>query len=180
MKLLADLSAATLVQRPPTPANTDGVTFSILMAAYRAQEHIGAAVASVLAQTRTDWELIIVDDHSPDKLGEQVAPFRTDPRIGYVRLAENGGCSVARNVQRRWREASISWWSMLTTSSSRRSLSELRAKLMLALMSSRRARSASTRMEWRRFAKMTPRRLTNRIASGHSCRSFVGRSSTTA
>ncbi len=83
---------------PHVVETAEGVTFSLLMAAYGAAEHIGPAIQSVLNQTLADWELIVVDDHSPDGLGECVAPFRTDPRIGYVRLATNGGPSVARNV----------------------------------------------------------------------------------
>ena len=83
---------------PHVVASAEGVTFSLLMAAYGAAEHIGPAIQSVLNQTRADWELIVVDDHSPDGLGQCVAPFRTDPRIGYVRLATNGGPAAARNV----------------------------------------------------------------------------------
>ncbi len=40
--------------------------FSVLMPAYDAEATIEAAVRSVLAQTFTDWELVITDDGSTD------------------------------------------------------------------------------------------------------------------
>ena len=40
---------------------------SISMPAYNVEKYIGEAIESILAQTFTDWELIIVDDCSKDK-----------------------------------------------------------------------------------------------------------------
>lgn len=46
---------------------------SVVMPAYNAERWIEAAIASVLAQTLTDWELIIVDDASTDHTMQLIA-----------------------------------------------------------------------------------------------------------
>ncbi len=56
-------------------------------------ELLADAVASVLAQTVTSWELVVVDDGSP-----AAATVPSDPRIQLVRLADRGGPARARNV----------------------------------------------------------------------------------
>lgn len=67
-------------------------TFSVLISAYSRQEYLGAAVDSVLAQTRRSWQLIVVDDASPTPLSVQA-----DPRIELLRLEENRGKAYALN-----------------------------------------------------------------------------------
>ena len=52
--------------------------------------HLGAAIASVLAQTWSDFELLIIDDNSPDYTDEVVASF-SDPRIRYLKNPNNLG-----------------------------------------------------------------------------------------
>jgi GT2 family glycosyltransferase len=71
-------------------------TVSIIMPTYNGAEHIGATVDSVLAQTLTDWELVIVDDCSRDDTRALLATF-SDPRIRVVLLDENLGPVGARN-----------------------------------------------------------------------------------
>lgn len=70
---------------------------SVIMPAYRAAAYISEAIASVLAQTFTDYELIVVNDGSPDtvELDRALAPYRD--RIIYI-TQKNRGCSGARNV----------------------------------------------------------------------------------
>jgi len=53
--------------------------------------YIGEAIESALAQSRTDWELIISDDASTDDTGQIVAPYLSDARITYVRHEKNLG-----------------------------------------------------------------------------------------
>jgi hypothetical protein len=53
--------------------------------------YIREAIDSVLAQTRTDWELVICDDASTDDTPQIVAPYLSDPRISYVRHEKNLG-----------------------------------------------------------------------------------------
>lgn len=73
--------------------------FSIVMPVYNVEEHLSQAVESVLAQTFSDFELILVDDCSPDNSGTLCDTFcQQDSRISVVHLAENGGVSNARNI----------------------------------------------------------------------------------
>ncbi len=69
---------------------------SVMMPAYNAEEYIGEAIQSVLSQTYTTWELIIVDDGSTDGTFEVVRSFQ-DARIRLF-SQPNAGESVARNT----------------------------------------------------------------------------------
>ena len=68
------------------------------MPAYNAAPFIEAAIASVLAQTLTDWELIVIDDCSSDdtySVAQRV--IGCEPRIRLLRNDENSGVSKTRN-----------------------------------------------------------------------------------
>ncbi len=69
---------------------------SVMMPAYNAGRFIARAIRSVLEQTCTDWELVIVDDGSTDDTGAVAAAFR-DRRVKRVRQA-NAGEAAARNT----------------------------------------------------------------------------------
>ena len=72
-------------------------TVSIVMPCYNAEARLPASVGSVLAQTRTDWELIIVDDGSTDHSWQTLQQLATtDPRI-HVYQQTNAGAAAARN-----------------------------------------------------------------------------------
>ncbi|MFN3610383.1 MAG: glycosyltransferase family 2 protein [Hyphomonas sp.] len=72
---------------------------SIVMPAYKSADFIGLAIASVRAQTLQDWELIIVDDCSPDDTAAAAMKAAGgDPRIKLVRAEQNGGVARARNL----------------------------------------------------------------------------------
>jgi glycosyltransferase involved in cell wall biosynthesis len=71
-------------------------TFSVVMPAFDAALTIGASIHSVLAQTRADWQLIVVDDGSRDATAAVVESF-DDPRITLIRK-QNGGAGSARNA----------------------------------------------------------------------------------
>jgi glycosyltransferase involved in cell wall biosynthesis len=58
--------------------------------AYRGAAHIAATIESVLAQTFADFELVIVDDDSPDETVALVERYR-DPRLRLLRNARNLG-----------------------------------------------------------------------------------------
>ncbi len=69
---------------------------SVIMPVYNAEAFVAEAIQSVLAQTHGFFELIIVDDGSPDASAEIVQSVE-DPRIRFFAKA-NGGVSSARNA----------------------------------------------------------------------------------
>ena len=69
---------------------------SIMMPAYNVGKYIGRAIESVLAQTYENWELIIVDDCSPDNTYEIATSYK-DPRIRILRHEQNMGVGHSRN-----------------------------------------------------------------------------------
>lgn len=72
--------------------------FSVITPAYRATDTIADTMRSVIAQTCDDWEMVVVDDGSPDEtLSIARAVAAEDPRIT-VTSQENAGTSVARNT----------------------------------------------------------------------------------
>lgn len=69
---------------------------SIIVPVYKAEKYIHRCVDSILAQTFTDWELLLIDDGSPDRSGEICDEYaRKDNRIR-VFHKKNGGVSSAR------------------------------------------------------------------------------------
>lgn len=71
---------------------------SVVMPAYNAEAYIEAAVRSVLRQTWTDFELIVVDDVSQDATAEIVEQLaEEDSRIILLRNPKNSGVSASRN-----------------------------------------------------------------------------------
>ncbi len=70
---------------------------SVVIPAYNRARLIGQAVSSVLAQTFTDFELIVVDDGSTDDTGSAVESHR-DARVKLVTLPKRRGQSGARNA----------------------------------------------------------------------------------
>ena len=63
---------------------------SVCIPTYQGAAHLAATIESVLAQRFTDFELVIVNDNSPDETDQIVARF-SDPRIRYLKNAENLG-----------------------------------------------------------------------------------------
>lgn len=70
------------------------VRFSVLIAAYNAEAFICRTIDSVLSQTFTDYEIIVVDDGSSDNTAELLKSFGT--RITVSRQ-DNRGAEAARN-----------------------------------------------------------------------------------
>jgi glycosyltransferase involved in cell wall biosynthesis len=66
---------------------------SVVMAAYNAEEYVGAALESIYAQGYEPLEVVVVDDGSTDRTGEIVRSF---PDVRYVHQ-ENAGPASARN-----------------------------------------------------------------------------------
>lgn len=69
---------------------------SIIVPAYNSSKHISKTIESVLTQTFSDWEMLIVDDCSTDNTVEIVSAF-ADERIKLIRNDINTGAAGARN-----------------------------------------------------------------------------------
>lgn len=75
------------------------ISFSIIMESYNSAEFIEVAIKSVISQTYPNWELIIVDDCSPDNANEIIRPFLKDKRIKLlVHKTNKGGGYADRNA----------------------------------------------------------------------------------
>lgn len=84
---------------------------SIIMPSYNTGQYISQSIQSVLNQTYTDWELIIIDDCSKDDTDEVISPYLLDSRIRYIKNETNSGAAVSRN--RALREAKGKWIAFL-------------------------------------------------------------------
>ena len=69
---------------------------SVIIAAYNGAAIIEETLASLQAQTFTDFEVIVVDDGSTDATREVVAAW-PDPRVRLIAMERNGGPVIARN-----------------------------------------------------------------------------------
>lgn len=76
---------------------SDRPAISVVIPTFGRPRLLSRAIASVLAQTFGDFELIVADDASPEGTREAVAAF-DDPRIVYLRSPRNLGSSAARNL----------------------------------------------------------------------------------
>ena len=71
---------------------------SIIVPVYKVELYLNRCVDSILAQTLTEFECILVDDGSPDRCGEICDEYaKKDKRIRVIHK-ENGGLSDARNA----------------------------------------------------------------------------------
>ena len=74
---------------------TDGLV-SIIMPSWNTGHFIAESIESVINQSYSKWELIIVDDCSNDNTDEIVSSFEDD-RIIYLKNAVNSGAAITRN-----------------------------------------------------------------------------------
>ena len=70
---------------------------SVIIPAYKQADFVGAAIRSVLDQTYTNLEVIVVDDVSPDNTADVVRSF-DDPRLHYILHDKNRMLAAARNT----------------------------------------------------------------------------------
>ena len=71
---------------------------SVIVPVYKAEEYLEECVRSVLVQTYRDFELILVEDGSPDRCGEICDRLAEgDDRITVIHK-KNEGVSIARNT----------------------------------------------------------------------------------
>ena len=77
-------------------------TVSIVVPVYKVEKYLKRCVDSILAQTFTDYELILVDDGSPDNCPEICDELAEKHSQIYVIHQKNGGLSAARNSGIEW------------------------------------------------------------------------------
>lgn len=70
---------------------------SVLMPVYNQSGFVARAIESLLLQTFTDWELIIINDGSADDLQNVITPYFTDHRLSYFKNEVNTGLGAALN-----------------------------------------------------------------------------------
>ncbi|MFJ6443692.1 CDP-glycerol glycerophosphotransferase family protein [Streptomyces sp. NPDC091649] len=73
--------------------------FTVIVPAFRVQAYLHACLDSVLSQSFKDYEVIVVDDCSPDACGPIADEYaRRDPRVTALHLPRNSGLGPARNA----------------------------------------------------------------------------------
>jgi len=76
---------------------TDAPLISVIIPTYNHARYLGRALQSVLDQTFSNWEIIIVDNHSTDNTDELVASF-ADSRTTYLKVHNHGVIAKSRNM----------------------------------------------------------------------------------
>lgn len=69
---------------------------SVIVSAYNVEEYLAACLDSILRQTFSDYEIILIDDGSTDRIAEIISQYSSNSRIR-VHTQQNSGISVARN-----------------------------------------------------------------------------------
>lgn len=71
---------------------------TVITPSYNSGKYISETIKSVINQTYSNWEMLIVDDCSTDNSISIINDYCTsDNRIRLIKLEENGGAAVARN-----------------------------------------------------------------------------------
>jgi len=82
----------------PSLLNTTRPLVSVLVPAHNAEQHIGVCIDSLLEQSYSPFEIIVVDDGSTDRTWQVVAAYaEQDRRVVGVRGLVNTGVAAARN-----------------------------------------------------------------------------------
>ena len=71
---------------------------SVIVPVYKVEQYLEACLASIAAQTFRDYELILVDDGSPDRCGEMCEAYAAQHPNVMVIHQKNAGLSAARNT----------------------------------------------------------------------------------
>ena len=72
------------------------IKVSVIVPLFNYARYIKENISSIINQTHTDWELIIIDDDSRDNPLSVITPFLSE-KIRYYKLSENKGYSAAKN-----------------------------------------------------------------------------------
>ena len=71
---------------------------SIIIPSYKAKKFIQETLLSIKSQTFNDFEVLVVDDASPDNSADYIESILPDIRFNLIRLEKNVGAAEARNV----------------------------------------------------------------------------------
>jgi glycosyltransferase involved in cell wall biosynthesis len=86
---------------------------SVIMPAYNHERFVGAATESVLKQSFSDLELVVVDDGSKDRTGEIVRSYAAqDPRVRYIHQENQ---DAYNSLNRGLREATGDWLAIINS-----------------------------------------------------------------
>lgn len=83
----------------------DGPLVSVITPAYNHGQYIGRCIDSLLAQTYTNWEMVVVDDGSTDNTADVVRTYK-DARISYVYQENQGVTALAATINSGMRRTS--------------------------------------------------------------------------
>lgn len=84
-----------------TPYQTnkkDNPKVSVIVPIYKAEKYLHRCIEGILTQTFTDFELLLIDDDSPDNSGKICDEYAAKDKRVRVFHKENGGVSSARNL----------------------------------------------------------------------------------
>lgn len=86
---------------------------SVIVPAYKARNYLADALDSVASQTFTDWEILVIDDCSPEPIDDILSDFtrKTGHVVRLIRHETNQGLGGARNTG--IREAAGEWIALL-------------------------------------------------------------------
>lgn len=81
------------------PVTRNEPMVSVVMTTYNCVKYIEFAIRSIQLQTYTDWELIVIDDHSTDDTSRVLRTLAWhDDRIVYLQNPHNIGCYASKNI----------------------------------------------------------------------------------
>ena len=76
----------------------DNIEVSVIMPSYNSEQFLAATIDSVINQTFKAWELIIIDDCSPDNSNKIIGEYmKQSEKIKLISLSSNSGPAIARN-----------------------------------------------------------------------------------
>ena len=78
--------------------NKTAVRTSIIVPVYNTEKFLRKCIESILSQTDTDFELILIDDGSSDLSGNICDEYSSKDKRVIVHHKKNGGVSSARNL----------------------------------------------------------------------------------
>ena len=76
----------------------DTPLISVIVPVYKTEQFLDRCLQSVIGQTYTHWEILLIDDGSPDHSGELCDRYAQQDKRIFVRHQPNGGLSDARNT----------------------------------------------------------------------------------